>query len=1088
MTPNGQETSPPAGTKIPRALIIGACVLVALPFVGTAALLGRVALGPLDITPLVRPFLPITLIKGGHGAPPAVSLRLGHAELRWKSLRDGSISSPITVALQDLSFIAPDNTAPNTVHEADVTLDPLALLHGGIKLRTINIKGVHLALRRAHDGSVGFDLDLPATPQTHQNTGLQTYGLEEAHIDDATISMDDRLTGTHWLASDIGVNLRLHTIGHGTGVSGDVKLSIAPLNTPDAKLVLSAHGAPTDNNQRIAWHLSTNTLNPATFAPLRPELAKINIPLSITADTFFIPSAKAAWLLPSTLELTALIGTGKVEAGGSRYEVDHGKASVAVHLDQSQTQGTPAQITIPAINLLLRNPGTPNDATRALSVNVSGTLDASDLVEPGRINARLSATIPHVAFEDLAYYWPSLAAKGGKKWVTENITTGTATNLVTTAELGSTRGWSGIKLTSIQGGIDATGLTIHWLRPISPIQGLDARLDIVSPDKLSIHFDHGYQLVNRTGKNVGQSGTGRIEAGPGSMDIVGLTKKDQTGIIETDLSGPLQDVMALLAEPRLHLLSRHPLSLTRPRGAAMLHLGLSLPLISRVTINDMSIHSHADVSHASMGNVVAGRDVANARFGLDVTTDGLALSGRGVIGGLPSELTYDMDFRSLPPDAVAEKAHLTTRITPDTALAAGIATGQHFDGSADLAVDYQQLANHTGTVGLNLDLNHADIHIPMWHKTAGQPAQASATLMLDRGQITNVDRLQATGPDMSVVGKAQLRAGHAPELIISSFRIARSSGHARLVLPQDKSGNMIHVGVYADTLDLSPLVDGDEHERTTAETKKPTNYHVPEAATGKLHGPPGTAWAIDLSANQLWYSKNKQPLRTVQAYFEDNGLRLEKMHFTMQGPVTASMSLMPTGANRTLHAHIPDMGAFLAAFGILPDVKGGQARLDGTFDDTLPAAPFSGKLSVTPFTLKKAPTTLQVARNISLYGWLNAQDANDFQVTHMNMPVTFEDGVLEIHDGTAGNTALGATLEGRVNLDRNSIDLNGTVVPIFALNTLPGKLPGIGRLFSPEKNGGLLAITFGVTGKLEDPTLHINPYSIFLPGALREMF
>ena len=1045
------------------------------------------AFGPLDITPIVRPFLPITIIKGERARPPAVSLRLGHAELRWNGLREG-LGTPVTVVLQDLSFIAPGNTRPNTVREADVTLDPLALLHGSIKLRTLNIQGVRLALRRTHNGGVEFDLDLPSTPQPHQSGTLETYGLEQAHIQDATISMDDRLTGTHWLASDIGVDLRLHTVGQASGVTGRVQLSIASQTTPDTRLVLHAHGAPTDNGQQIAWHLSTNTLNPAAFAALRPELAKIDLPLSIVADTHFTATAKTPWMLPNALSLSASIGAGHVEAGGTRYEVDHGTADMSVLLNQTQAQSVPAQITLPRAYLLLRNPATPDDPTRALSVTLSGWLNASDLMQPKNVDARLNVGIPNVSFEDLTYYWPSLAAKGGKKWVTENITTGTATNLVTTAELASTRGWSGIKLTGIHGGIDATGLTIHWLRPITPLQGLDARLDIVSPDKLSIHFDHGYQLVDRTGKNVDQNGTGRIEAGPGSMDIVGLTKKDQTGIIETDLHGPLQDVVALLAEPRLHLLSRHPLSLTRPRGTANLHLGLSLPLISRVTINDMTIQSHADIAHASIGNVVAGRDVANARFGVDVTTDGLTLAGHGVIGGLPSDLTYDMDFRSLPPDAVAEKAHLTSRITPDTALAAGIATGEHFAGSADLAVDYQQLANHTGTVALGLDLNHSDIRIPMWHKTAGQAAQASATLDLDRGQIVNVDHLQASGPDMSVIGKAQLRAGHAPELIISSFKIARSNGHARLVLPQNQSGNMIHVGVYADTLDLSPLMSRDERELSAPEAKKPANYHVPEAATGKLHGPPGTAWAIDLTANQLWYSKSKQPLRTVQAYFEDNGLRLEKMRFTMRGPVPASMSLVPTGANRTLHAHIPDMGAFLAAFGILPDVKGGQARLDGTFDDTEPTAPFSGKLSITPFTLKKAPTSLQVARNISLYGWLNAQDANDFTVTHFNMPVTFEDGVLEVHDGTTGNGALGATLEGKVNLDRNSIDLHGTVVPVFAINTLPGKLPGIGKLFSPEKNGGLLAVTFGITGNLEDPTLHINPYSIFLPGALREMF
>ncbi len=1087
MTPNGQDIPPLTRTKIPRALAVGAYVLVALPFVGTAALLGCMAFGPLDITPVVRPFLPITIVKGERAQPPAVSLRLGHAELRWNGLREG-MGVPIAVVLQDLRFTAPNSTQPNTVQEADLTLDPLALLHGSIKLRTVNIKDVRLALRRGKNGSVGFDLDLPPSSPTEKSGGIETYGLEHARIEDATIRMDDRLTGTHWLASDIGVDLRLHTIKRSAGVIGFVKLSISPLDTTGSKLVLSAQGTPAENGRQIVWHLKTNSINPASFAPLRPELAKFDLPLSVAADTYFTPVTKTPWMLPNALELTANLGEGHVDAGGSRYEVDHGTANINLLLDQTKADTTPAQITIPTVSLLLRNPGLPDDASRALTLNLAGSLNASDLVQPKGIDARLTATIPHVAFEDLTHYWPTLAAKGGKKWVTENITTGMATNLVTTVDLGSKKGWSGIKLTNIQGGIDATGLTVHWLRPINPIQGLDARLDIMGPDKLSIHFDHGYQLVDLADKNVGQTGTGRIEVGPGSMDIVGLTKKDQTGIIETNLNGRLQDVMALLAEQRLHLLSRHPLTLTRPRGKASLHLGLSLPLVSRVTINDMTIQSHADIAHASIGNVVAGRDVANARFGLDVTTDGLALAGHGVIGGLPSDLTYDMDFRSLPPDAVSEKAHLTSRITPETALAAGIATGEHFGGSADLAVDYQQLANHTGTVGLNLDMGRSDIRIPMWHKTAGQPAQASATLDLDKGRITNVDHLKASGPDLSVTGKAQLRPGKAPELIISSFKIARSNGHARLMLPQSQSGNMIHVGVYADTLDLSPLMSRDEHDQSPQETKKQSGYHVPEAATGKLHGPPGAAWAIDLTANQLWYSKNKQPLRTVQAYFEDNGLRLERMHFTMKGPVPASMTLVPTGANRALHAHIPDMGAFLAAFGILPDVKGGQAKLDGTFDDTLPAAPFSGTLSVTPFTLKKAPTTLQVARNISLYGWLNAQDANDFLVTHLNMPVTFEDGVLEIHDGTTGNGALGATLEGKVDLDHNHIDLHGTVVPVFAINTLPGKLPGIGKLFSPEKNGGLLAVTFGVTGKLEDPTLHINPYSIFLPGALREMF
>lgn len=119
-------------------------------------------------------------------------------------------------------------------------------------------------------------------------------------------------------------------------------------------------------------------------------------------------------MVPNALELTTAIGAGHVEAGGTRYEVDHGTAGMFVLLNQTKAQSVPAQITLPSVHLLLRNPSAPDDAARALSVNLSGFLNTSDLMQPKGIEARLSATIPHVSFEDLTYYWPSLAAKGGK--------------------------------------------------------------------------------------------------------------------------------------------------------------------------------------------------------------------------------------------------------------------------------------------------------------------------------------------------------------------------------------------------------------------------------------------------------------------------------------------------------------------------------------------------------------------------------------------------------------------------------------------------------------------------------------------------
>jgi hypothetical protein len=61
-------------------------------------------------------------------------------------------------------------------------------------------------------------------------------------------------------------------------------------------------------------------------------------------------------------------------------------------------------------------------------------------------------------------------------------------------------------------------------------------------------------------------------------------------------------------------------------------------------------------------------------------------------------------------------------------------------------------------------------------------------------------------------------------------------------------------------------------------------------------------------------------------------------------------------------------------------------------------------------------------------------------------------------------------------------------VPAYALNSLPGRIPLLGRLFTAEKGGGLIAADVHVRGKLDDPSIMVNPLSVLTPGFLRRIF
>jgi hypothetical protein len=66
--------------------------------------------------------------------------------------------------------------------------------------------------------------------------------------------------------------------------------------------------------------------------------------------------------------------------------------------------------------------------------------------------------------------------------------------------------------------------------------------------------------------------------------------------------------------------------------------------------------------------------------------------------------------------------------------------------------------------------------------------------------------------------------------------------------------------------------------------------------------------------------------------------------------------------------------------------------------------------------------------------------------------------------------------------------MQGTIIPLYEVNTVLGKIPIVGDLVLGGKGQGLIAITARVTGRLSDPEVSVNPASVVTPGFLRGFF
>jgi hypothetical protein len=93
-----------------------------------------------------------------------------------------------------------------------------------------------------------------------------------------------------------------------------------------------------------------------------------------------------------------------------------------------------------------------------------------------------------------------------------------------------------------------------------------------------------------------------------------------------------------------------------------------------------------------------------------------------------------------------------------------------------------------------------------------------------------------------------------------------------------------------------------------------------------------------------------------------------------------------------------------------------------------------------------------------------------------------------LNDARAFSVSLGVTAKGRIDRLRDTIDMEGTIVPAYVFNSLLGRIPVLGRIFSPEQGGGLFAATYRMRGPIADPAVTVNPLAALTPGFLRGIF
>jgi len=106
----------------------------------------------------------------------------------------------------------------------------------------------------------------------------------------------------------------------------------------------------------------------------------------------------------------------------------------------------------------------------------------------------------------------------------------------------------------------------------------------------------------------------------------------------------------------------------------------------------------------------------------------------------------------------------------------------------------------------------------------------------------------------------------------------------------------------------------------------------------------------------------------------------------------------------------------------------------------------------------------------------------------LRAPFSVGAGKFRLKDAYMNGPMLGATMRGTVDFKAQTVDLGGTYVPLYGLNSALGAIPILGRVLVGRQGEGVVGITFAIKGKLDDPSVLVNPMSVMTPGIFRQIF
>jgi len=522
------------------------------------------------------------------------------------------------------------------------------------------------------------------------------------------------------------------------------------------------------------------------------------------------------------------------------------------------------------------------------------------------------------------------------------------------------------------------------------------------------------------------------------------------------VTGAADAVAELLNEDAIKRFAGFAVDPANVKGQAQAQLSIGLAMGKSAKPEDQKFHVVGSLSALQLDKYVGNEKFEQGALDVDADSGALKITGQGLLNSIPAKVEIAK--------AANDQGSLGLTLTLDDPLRAklGLVFGPPVTGPMLVKL---KAPLGQGSADAEVDLTKTDIadFNGAILKAAGKPGKATFTLKSSPDGVA-VSAIAVDAGPIVARGAAQFGSDGALQNVkLSEFKLAAADDLKLDV----EGGAVMKVSVRGGAIDARNLI---------------------KTVLGKDSG---AASVKDLDVDAKISSANG---------FGGETLSQAEFSLVKRGGVTRSVSALgklgkggltvSKGESGVLELKGADAGALARFLDFYNRIDGGAIRL------TLRDAPDGGhgQATLTNFVLRNetalkkmasVATTRQAGRSETTQ---SSGDGDNVHFDKMTADFVRSGARIDVSKMLIYNATEGITAQGALDFARDRLDLSGTFVPAYQVNTLVTGIPLVGMLLGGGENEGIFAINFRISGAASAPTLTFNPLSGMTPGILRKIF